>query len=105
MRRTDRIWRRAVNASLADYQARLGAALDLRWYLAVPGWQCIIDWRWRQEQDLEPGARYLLTRDDVEAFLAGYQRIFSHMQATSAQWADTVIELNEKHVPLIRRPA
>lgn len=94
----DRRWRRLVNDQLARYHRDLAPRLDRRWFLAVPGWQSVVAWRWQQEQELVAAERHLQTREDVARFLDQFQRIAVHMLATCGEWADVVIRLDDHHV-------
>jgi D-glycerate 3-kinase len=88
-------WRGHVNEQLARYRADLQARVDGYWYLDVPGWQHVVDWRWRQEQEL--ARPRLQSRDEVADFLATFQRIALHMQETSARWADWRLRCDALH--------
>jgi D-glycerate 3-kinase len=88
-------WRHFVNAQLARYYSDLEHRIDRFWYLHVPGWDRVIDWRWQQEQEL---AHPLLhSRVEVAAFLATFERIAGHMQKTSAAWADWRLQADSLH--------
>ena len=88
-------WRREVlKASQRLYKA-LHSRLDQLWYIRVPDWNCVIDWRWQQEQELVQ--KNLKSREDVEAFLSCFERIFYHMQKSYTQWANLVLEVDHDH--------
>lgn len=94
-------WRRLVNKYLARYHADLRSRLDRSWFLAVPGWTFVVDWRWQQEQE---SARdrdiecQLPDRDSVERFLQRFERIARHMQDTCEKWADQIVEIDSQHI-------
>jgi D-glycerate 3-kinase len=88
-------WRRAVNDALLDFHGAFHRRLDQVWYLAAPGWQSVIDWRWRQEQDL--AVKKLESREEVVDFLARFQRLVEHMQKTSPEWADLILAVDHHH--------
>jgi D-glycerate 3-kinase len=91
----DGSWRREVlKASQRLYNA-LHSRLDQLWYIHVPDWNCVIDWRWQQEREL--AQKNLKSRTDVENFLGCFERIFNHMQDSYPQWADLVIEVDRNH--------
>jgi D-glycerate 3-kinase len=82
-----RQWRRMYHA--------LSESLDQVWYIRVPGWDCVVDWRWRQEQQL--ARKNLNSRFEVEKFLGSFERIVNHMQNSYPEWADQVLELDRHH--------
>jgi len=91
----DQQWRTHVcHHWLLMYNA-LRERLDRMWYIRVPGWSSVIEWRWQQEQERAP--RGLNSRREVELFLAAFERIFRHMQKSYPQWADLVIAANAAH--------
>lgn len=97
-RDSDGRWRRMVNEALARYHRDLEHRLHRRWFLAVPGWESVVEWRWQQENE-QPGTERLLdSREAVAEFLAQFERVAMHMLATSGEWADVVIRLDDRHV-------
>ena len=97
---SDGEWRHRVNAHLYDYYKALDPLIDTRWNFQAPGWDSVIEWRWHQEQD---GQQEMLdTRDEAASFLNHFQRLCMHMQNTSDQWADVVIQLDPDHIPTIQ---
>ncbi len=93
------IWRQWVNLHLQKFDHMINQRVNLRWYLRAPDWDSIIDWRWQQEQELPLKA--LKSRTDVAHFLAHYQRLVEHMQATAETWSDLIISLNASHCATI----
>jgi D-glycerate 3-kinase len=91
----DRSWRDHVQSQWQLLHSALRQRLDQVWYIRVPGWGPVIDWRWQQEQELTNGK--LKSRGEVEIFLAGFERIFRHMQESYPQWADRVIAADRGH--------
>lgn len=91
----DASWRRAVNDQLARYQRAFDQRLAQLWYVRVPGWSSVIEWRWQQEQEL-PAPR-LQSRGQVEAFLGTFERLVLHMQASAATWADLLLKAQPDH--------
>ena len=88
-------WRLEVwKAWQALYDA-LHSRLDQVWYIRVPDWNCVIDWRWQQEQEL--AQMNLKSRVEVEKFLGCFERIVNHMQNSYPQWADLVMEADRNH--------
>ncbi len=88
-------WRRYVNRCLALYYSSLRQRVGQFWYLSVPDWDCVIDWRWQQEQELPQPL--LASREETRKFLATFERIVRHMQATSRDWADYRLETDSSH--------
>jgi len=80
-------WKRLYNA--------LHGRLDQVWYIRVPDWDCVIDWRWQQEQEL--AQMNLKSRAKVVNFLGCFERIVNHMQSSYPQWADLVMEADRNH--------
>jgi D-glycerate 3-kinase len=91
----DQIWRHHVQHQLQIMYSAFKERLGEVWYIRVPNWECVIQWRWQQEQELASGR--LKSRDEVEFFLASFERIFRHMQASYPRWADGVISADKKH--------
>lgn len=90
-------WRRAVNDHLrAMYQA-LAPRLGSTWYLCAPDWATIQRWRLDQERGHPPGQR--MDANAVKRFLEHFERLVRHAQHSCVDWADRVIELDERHAP------
>jgi D-glycerate 3-kinase len=88
-------WRRYVNSCLEIYHSSLRQRVGQFWYLAVPDWDCVIDWRWQQEREL---SRPLLSsREEIGNFLATFERIVRHMLTTSHNWADFRLDTDRCH--------
>jgi len=94
-------WRAMVNHELAACRADLQRRVDHFWYLRVPDWNCVLDWRWQQEQELANPR--LKSRAEVDRFLATFERIVVHMQTTCADWADCVLTCDRSHRIEIKR--
>jgi len=91
----DARWRRWVNQRLGQYRADLEPRVDQFWHLAVPGWDSVIEWRWRQEQEL--ARPRLASREEVADFLQTFERIARHAQAGNRQWADCRLACDLSH--------
>jgi D-glycerate 3-kinase len=89
------VWRRQVRAYSLEYHAALKERLSRLWYIRVPGWSHVVDWRWRQEQ--ERRRQGFDSREAVREFLGTFERIVRHMQAGHRQWADLVLEAGRDH--------
>ncbi|MDT8320597.1 MAG: kinase [Xanthomonadales bacterium] len=99
----DGAWRRTVHRSSVHYDQALNRQLDQLWYVRVPDWASVIEWRWQQEREL--ASPHLESRAQVEAFLGPFERIVRHMQATSSAWADLCLETDSAHRLRIGGPA
>lgn len=91
----DGLWRREVLSAWKKYYQALQIRLDQVWYIRVPDWTCVVDWRWQQERELKE--RNLENRRDVEIFLGPFERIVNHMQNTHSEWADLILEADRGH--------
>ncbi len=88
-------WRRQVLQHWQQFHAALDRRLDQLWYIRVPDWNCVIDWRWQQEREL--ANRNLESRTEVEKFLGSFERIVNHMQDSCTRWADLVLKAEHDH--------
>jgi D-glycerate 3-kinase len=91
----DSRWREQVHHAWHVMYDALRKRLEQVWYIRVPDWECVVDWRWQQEQELVH--KNLHSRQDVADFLARFERIARHMQVSYPQWADLVIEAGREH--------
>lgn len=92
----DSSWRTMVNDTLGVYHDALASRLDEFWYVKVPNWNCVLDWRWQQEQEL--AVKNLESREEVASFLSCFQRIVGHMQRSCPDWANLIIEADSEHL-------
>ena len=88
-------WRLEVWKAWQQLYTALRNRLDQVWYIRVPDWNCVIDWRWQQEQEM--ALMNLNSRIEVENFLGSFERIVNHMQDSYTQWADLVMEADRNH--------
>jgi len=88
-------WRTWVNDQLKRYRTDLVSRIDEFWYLDVPAWDLVVDWRWQQEKELDHAL--LRSRAHTEIFLATFERIVSHMQETCGTWADCRLQADALH--------
>ena len=95
----DGYWRQEVWKAWRQMYAALCKRLDQVWYIRVPDWNCVIDWRWQQELELELelARMNLKSRAEVEKFLGSFERIVNYMQDSYKPWADLVIEADRNH--------
>jgi len=99
----DGIWRREVLQAWRQLYTALRIRLDQVWYIRVPDWNCVIDWRWQQERELV--RMNLNSRAEVESFLGSFERIVNHMQDSYTQWADLVMAADRNHEISLPEPS
>jgi D-glycerate 3-kinase len=88
-------WRRRLHYCWTDYHLALASRLDEVWYIRIPDWNCVLDWRWQQECELP--VKNLKDRTEVSDFLARFERIVRHMQETHPDWADVILSTDRDH--------
>lgn len=96
----DAVWRTRVNDHLRGPYRSLFEPIDELIFFAVPGFDQVRDWRWRQEQKLArdfPDAPGLMTREQIETFVLHYERLTCHMLETLPRTASVVCELDTDH--------
>ncbi len=96
-------WRRYVNTQLAGPYQELFAAIDLLVMLQAPDFDCVYNWRRRQEQALvaRTGVESpLLQGDGLARFIAHYERLTRHNLQTLPALADCVIALDPQQAPV-----
>jgi len=92
------IWRRHVNAALADYQP-LFSRIDFLMQLRPPGFETVLGWREEQEAKLracsDPStARGITSAREVVRFIQHYERLTRHIIKEMPARADLVIDLD-----------
>ena len=92
-------WRGHVNQALASFDDFFTEHGMARWHLAPPGWEEVLDWRWKQEQEMELQRRMLRDLAAVAAFLEPFERITRFQLEHEAAWADVVLKLDTEHRP------
>ncbi len=88
-------WRLAVNEALSGPYAALWARLDRLLYLRVPDLAAVIRWRTEQEQAHPPERR--MSGEEIERFVAHYERLTRWMAENMLEQADLVGFLDENH--------
>lgn len=94
----DGVWRRYVNARLADYQA-LFSRIDYQVLLASPSFEVVAGWRREQEAKLRarhadrPEDLHIMTDGEVDHFVQHYERLTRHIIREMPGRADAVVEL------------
>jgi D-glycerate 3-kinase len=89
------VWRRWMHHAWREFHRAMKTRLDLLWYIRVPGWEYVIDWRWRQEKGLEQPR--LTSRAEVAEFLGTFERIVRHAQTGCDRWADLLLSADSEH--------
>ncbi len=98
---SDGHWRGFVNEKLAgDYQS-LFSQLDRLLFLEAPSFECVLNWRIRQEARLRAHgsnssrpAPALMSETQVERFVQHFERLTRHCLVQLPSVADTVFELD-----------
>lgn len=88
------VWRNYVNEQLGIYQRVFDTNLAI--FLAVPGIDAVLKWRWLQEQGLPDGSRKM-SKSNVERFIQYYERITLRMLDESPLRSDITIQLDHQH--------
>lgn len=88
-------WTDHVQQAWLTMHREFSRRLEQLWYIRVPGWNSVLDWRWQQEREL--AAPRMQSRPEVERFLAGFSDICRHMQESHPAWADLVLPLDRDH--------
>jgi len=97
----DGIWRRYVNASLANDYAALWQRIDRLLFLQGPGFEIVPEWRWQQEvtlQVMQPQRR-AMDRATVDRFVLFFERVSRQGLRTLPSIADWRIELDAMRRP------
>jgi len=96
----DGTWRRYVNDQLANagYQAVFRQA-DTCFFLAVPDFETVVEWRWQQEQRLaaQSAGHAIMDRDQVGVFVMYFERITRQMLKDMPDRANLTIYLDKTH--------
>lgn len=94
---SDGRWRRYVNDALREHYEPLWQQLDLLIVLLAPSFDVVVRWRDQQEQALrERGAAQAMTRDQVERFVAHYERLSRYALDALPVRADLLLRLDAK---------
>lgn len=99
----DGAWRTYANLALAGPYADLFSKLDLLVLLQAPGFEAVLDWRKEQERKLrerlagEGGdASRVMSDDQVETFIAHYERLTRWILEEMPRRADIVVRLDKQ---------
>jgi D-glycerate 3-kinase len=91
----DGAWRRAVNASLRDYQA-LFAEVDYLAYLRPPSFDVVHGWRAEQERNLRGESPAAMRIDELSFFIQHYERLTRHMMTEIPARAHLTLHLDAR---------
>ncbi|MEO0973027.1 MAG: hypothetical protein AAFX85_08015 [Pseudomonadota bacterium] len=101
------VWRRYVNESLTHAYQALFARIDYLVFLQAPSFECVHDWRRKQEHklaerlraDTAPAEAFsrVMSDEQLDRFIQHYERLTRHMLATLPRKADAVISLAANH--------
>jgi len=98
------LWRQYVNSKLKDDYQKIYARLDSLLVLQAPSFDCVFDWRLKQEQRLIANLQQRGVTDskamkpnDITRFISHYQRLTEHGFATLPVLADATLYLNQDH--------
>lgn len=91
-------WRKFVNAQLEEHYPDLFKMFDHLIMLKAPSFDCVYHWRKNQEDKLRAhqSTRFTMNQAELERFIQHYQRLTEHALQSLPQYANLVIELNEK---------
>ena len=100
----ERVWRMFVNDALKTGYSSLFSQLDTLISLQAPSFDCVFGWRLLQEQKMierieaaggdASGAQ---TPEQIERFIAHYQRLTQHALKLMPEKADFLLRLNQDH--------
>ena len=104
----DGAWRTYANTALAGPYQALFSRLDLLVLLQAPGFEAVLDWRTEQERKLrerlarEGGdASRVMSDEQVETFIAHYERLTRWILEEMPRRADIVVRLDkQRHASL-----
>lgn len=97
-------WRRTINRALENEYKWLFSRLHQLIVLQAPSFDCVYEWRCLQEKKLiqrlfsegldASGAQ---TPEQLQRFIAHYQRLTEHALNTLPEYADVLLQLNKDH--------
>lgn len=95
----DGIWRKYVNEQLNVYHQELFSLCDLLYFIKIPSFNKVYEWRGLQEKKLAQKSPHKETMDKTELlrFIQHYERITQQCLKSLSYHADTIIELDDNH--------
>lgn len=92
------IWRDYINRQLKDVYPRLFSLIDFLIFLKAPSFDCILEWRFKQEQKLTKNAGTTgMSKDEIARFIQHYQRLTEYNLKKLPELAAVVFELDNNH--------
>lgn len=97
---SDGMWRNYVNQQLKTTYADLWKLLDYRVFLQAPSFDVVANWRYEQEDKLKQAlgntheSNQLMSRQQIDNFIAHYERLTRHAIRTMPALSDTVFILD-----------
>lgn len=91
-------WRQFVNQQLSDQYPVLFNYFDYLVMLQAPSFDCVYQWRKRQEDKLKSKAlvqTYIMSDTELDRFIQHYQRLTEHALQTLPNKANLVFKLDE----------
>jgi D-glycerate 3-kinase len=95
-------WRNTINKHIKQQYVPLFEQLDLLIMLKAPSFNCVYQWRAKQEDKLRNKTNNnlpnnIMNKDELERFIHHYQRLTEHMLKHLPRQADIVFDLNSNH--------
>ena len=96
---SDGTWRQYVNSQLSECYQPLYQVMDKWLMLKAPNFECVFNWRWQQEQHLmattsTQGTTRIMSKQQVQTFIAYFQRLTEHALKTLPNDCDLVFHLD-----------
>src|SRR5690606_41080821 len=89
-----------VNSALAGEYQTLFSKIDLLMLLQAPSFDVVYDWRHEQQQELRKriasAMEYAMTGEELEYFIAHYERLTRWILEEMPNRADVVIRMDEQ---------
>lgn len=97
-------WRQYVNNALNNEYQDIFASMDSLLVLQAPSFDCVYEWRLKQEQQMIQGMSQseldnsaAMNPEQIKRFISHYQRLTEHGFKTLAKVADATLRLNTDH--------
>jgi len=92
------VWRTFVNARLANEYHSLFEFMDKLVLLQAPSFETVFQWRLAQErQTFMPNPEQAMNKQQLQRFMAHYQRLTQHSLDKLPNKTDVVLRLDDKH--------
>lgn len=100
-------WREHINDTIKSHYLPIFEQLDKLIMLKAPSFECVYNWRQKQEDKLKQkniasSARPdkqsgIMSKTELHRFIQHYERLTLHMLATLPEYADILFELSSDH--------